>query len=251
MNAPAVAQPPPSSPKLIAPLWHTALFLLAVGGIAAWGAYRHGLAAFGSSRTEAYLFTIAWEWLLFALVAWGIRLGGGSIQSVIGGSWSTAKQFWRDLGIAVLFLVGVQYPSGRLAGNPTSGPECKHRPAASPERNRDHALDVLIAFGRNLRRVHLPRVSAKAASRLSEKCHCRCGDPRHSLWRSSRVSGTEAGVDDCCTGQPDRMAGAMAKEYKTRNDLAFSAGCYWRNCSGQALNPIKKRTLEGYKVRKK
>ncbi|HEX4715413.1 MAG TPA: CPBP family intramembrane glutamic endopeptidase, partial [Ktedonobacteraceae bacterium] len=54
----------------------------------------------------SYLFTIAWEWLLFALAAWGIRLGGGSIQSVIGGSWSTAKQFWRDLGIAVLFLVG-------------------------------------------------------------------------------------------------------------------------------------------------
>lgn len=106
MNAPAAAQPTPSSPKLIAPLWHTALFLLALGGIAAWGAYRHGLPAFGSSRAVSYLFTIAWEWLLFALAAWGIRLGGGSIQSVIGGSWSTAKQFWRDLGIGILFLVG-------------------------------------------------------------------------------------------------------------------------------------------------
>lgn len=106
MNAPAVAQPAPSSPKLIAPLWHTALFLLALGGLGAWSAYRQGLAAFGSSRAVSYLFTIAWEWLLFALAAWGIRLGDGSIQDVIGERWSTAKQFGRDLGIGVLFLLG-------------------------------------------------------------------------------------------------------------------------------------------------
>jgi hypothetical protein len=106
MNAPAVAQPAPSDSKLIAPLWHTALFLLALGGLAAWAAYRQGLAAFGSSRAVSYLFTIAWEWLLFALAAWGIRLGGGSIESVIGERWLTAKQFGRDLGIGVLFLVG-------------------------------------------------------------------------------------------------------------------------------------------------
>jgi hypothetical protein len=49
---------------------------------------------------------MGWEWLLFALAAWGIRLGGGSIQEVIGGSWSTAKAFRRDLGIGVLFLIG-------------------------------------------------------------------------------------------------------------------------------------------------
>jgi uncharacterized protein len=106
MNATAAAQPAPFSPKLIAPVWHTALFLLALGGIAAWGAHRQGLPAFGSSRAVSYLFTIAWEWLLFALAAWGIKLGGGSIESVIGERWSTAKQFGRDLGIGVLFLVG-------------------------------------------------------------------------------------------------------------------------------------------------
>lgn len=64
------------------------------------------LPTFGASRATSYLITTGWEWLLFVLAAWGIRLGGGSIQSVIGGSWSTAKQFWSDLGIGVLFLVG-------------------------------------------------------------------------------------------------------------------------------------------------
>jgi membrane protease YdiL (CAAX protease family) len=106
MNAPAVAQPTPSSPQLIAPLWHTGLFLLALGALATWGAHRHGLPAFGASRAAGYVITMGWEWLLFALAACGIRLSGGTIQSVIGGSWSTAKQFRRDLGIAVLFLVG-------------------------------------------------------------------------------------------------------------------------------------------------
>jgi membrane protease YdiL (CAAX protease family) len=122
MNATAAAQPSPSSPRLIAPLWHTALFLLAVGGIAAWSAYRHGLAAFGSSRAVSYLLTIAWEWLLFALAAWGIRLGGGTIQSVIGGSWSTARQFWRDMGIALLFLVGSNIVVGVLQAILRPGP---------------------------------------------------------------------------------------------------------------------------------
>ncbi|MGZ4830190.1 MAG: CPBP family intramembrane glutamic endopeptidase [Candidatus Angelobacter sp.] len=104
MNAPTVAQPA-QSPKLIAPLWHAALFLLALGGIAAWGAHRQGLPAFGASRAISYLITMAWEWVLFALAAWGIRLGGGSIQSVIGGRWSAPKQFLRDLGLGILFLV--------------------------------------------------------------------------------------------------------------------------------------------------
>ncbi len=49
---------------------------------------------------------MVWEWLMFALAAWGVRLGRGSIRKVIGRRWPTAKQFWRDLGIAILFLVG-------------------------------------------------------------------------------------------------------------------------------------------------
>ncbi len=106
MNAPAVAQPAPSSPNLIAPLWHTALFLLALGGLATWGAHRQGLPAFGASRETSYLFTIASEWLLLGLAAWGIRLGGVSIKSVIGGRWSKPIDLLRDLGIGIIFLVG-------------------------------------------------------------------------------------------------------------------------------------------------
>lgn len=105
MNAPAAGQLAPSSPKPIAPLWHTALFLFALGGIAAWGVHRQGLPAFGASRATSYVITMGWEWLLFALAAWGIRLGGGSIQSVIGGRWARPTDFFRDLGIGIGFLI--------------------------------------------------------------------------------------------------------------------------------------------------
>ena len=104
MSAPAIAQPQPTVPKLIAPIWHTALVLAALAGLAAWSALQHGLLATGS-RAKSYLVTIACEWLLFGLAAWGVRLGGVSISSVIGGRWSTPKLFLRDLGIGALFLV--------------------------------------------------------------------------------------------------------------------------------------------------
>jgi membrane protease YdiL (CAAX protease family) len=106
MNAPAVAQPTPSSPQLIAPLWHTGLFLLALGALATWGTHRHGLPAFGASRAAGYVMMIVFEWLLFALAAWGMWLGGISIKCAIGGRWAGPVDFLRDLGIGITFLLG-------------------------------------------------------------------------------------------------------------------------------------------------
>src|SRR5215470_4652816 len=105
MDVSTIAQPAPSSARPIAPLWHTALFLLALGGLAGLSAYRHGLPSFGESRTKSYLITIAFEWLLAAFAWWGIRLGGTPVRSVIGDKWSSPKLFLRDLGIAAAFLI--------------------------------------------------------------------------------------------------------------------------------------------------
>jgi hypothetical protein len=105
MNAPVIAKPQPTAPKLIAPLWHTGIVLAALAGLAAWSAHQHGLLAAGS-RPASYVVTIACEWLLFGLSAWGARMGGVSISTVVGGQWSTPKLFLRDLGIGALFLLG-------------------------------------------------------------------------------------------------------------------------------------------------
>lgn len=107
MNASAVTQPAPERPRLIAPVWHTLLFLFATAGLAVWSAYRRDLPQFvGSPRTTFYLITIACEWLLAGIAVWGARLGGVSVSSLIGGRWSKPTQFLRDLGLAIVFLIG-------------------------------------------------------------------------------------------------------------------------------------------------
>ena len=115
MNASTIAQPASSDARPIAPLWHTGLFLLALGGLAGLSAYRHGLPAFGGSRPTSYLITIAFEWLLAALAWWGIRLGGTPVRSVIGERWSSPKLFLRDLGIAAACLIGSNIILGALS----------------------------------------------------------------------------------------------------------------------------------------
>jgi membrane protease YdiL (CAAX protease family) len=107
MNAVAITQPAPVQPKFIAPVWHTLLYLLILAGLAVWGAQRHGLPQFaGSTRTTSYLITIACEWLLAGFAVWGVRMGGVSVRTLIGGRWSKPTLFLRDLGLAVLFLIG-------------------------------------------------------------------------------------------------------------------------------------------------
>jgi hypothetical protein len=121
MNAPAIAPHQPTGPKLIAPLWHTGIVLAVLAGLAAWSAHQHGLLAAGS-RAASYIVTIACEWLLFGLAAWGVRMGGGSISSVVGGRWSMPKLFLRDLGIGALFLLGSNVALAGLAAVLHPGP---------------------------------------------------------------------------------------------------------------------------------
>jgi membrane protease YdiL (CAAX protease family) len=121
MNAPVITQAQPTGPKLIAPLWHTAIMLLALAGLAAWSALQHGLLT-GESRVASYVVTIACEWLLFGLAAWGIRISGVSLSSVAGERWSTPKLFRRDLGIGVLFLFGSNVALAALSAVLHPGP---------------------------------------------------------------------------------------------------------------------------------
>lgn len=108
MNATVIAQTGPSPQnKLIAPIWHTLLFLAALASLAIWSAYHNGLPKVGEgNRAVSYLVTIGFEWLLAALAAWGAWINGVSIRELVGGRWTSAKQFFRDLGIGILFLIG-------------------------------------------------------------------------------------------------------------------------------------------------
>jgi uncharacterized protein len=95
--------------ELIAPWWHTVLVLLpiAMGSVASW--YQHGLPNANvpgiSSRLSSYITVLLQEWFVALLIWLALKRRGLSIRSLISGRWQTVGAFFRDLGLAVGFLV--------------------------------------------------------------------------------------------------------------------------------------------------
>jgi CAAX protease family protein len=93
----------------VAPWWHTVLVLvpIAVGSIASW--YQHGLPNASvpglSSRLSGYFTVLVGEWFVVFLIWLALRRRGLSISSLVSGRWQTLGTFFRDLGLAVGFLV--------------------------------------------------------------------------------------------------------------------------------------------------
>jgi uncharacterized protein len=116
------SEPQPRRP-LVAPVWHTIVFVVFVCGYAFFG--RANVAALESrhitTRVPLYLFMIGFELLLVAYVWFlGVKPAGGTLQGLIGGRWSTARDFLRDLGIALIFwmvvivvLIGLRFTIGK------------------------------------------------------------------------------------------------------------------------------------------
>jgi uncharacterized protein len=109
--------------KLIAPLWHTIVFVLFLIGYA-----YHGRTTVSrvegmhlQSKVMLYLFMILLELLLVAYVWFlGVRPAGGSFRGLIGGKWNSLGDVLHDIGVAFLFwlvvvvvLVGLQFSIGK------------------------------------------------------------------------------------------------------------------------------------------
>src|SRR6516165_5247175 len=103
----------------IAPWWHTVLVVvhIATGSIASW--YQHGLPNANlpgiSSRLSSYFTVLAIEWLPILLIWLALRRRGLSISRLVSGRWHTLGMFFKDLGLAVGFLVVVVPLVGILA----------------------------------------------------------------------------------------------------------------------------------------
>ncbi len=109
--------------KLIAPLWHTILFVLFLVGNAFHGrttvAHIEGLHL--ASKVPLYLFMMLLELILVSYVWFlGVKPAGGSFRDLIGGKWSSIGDVLRDIGVAFLFwlvvivvLVGLQFSIGQ------------------------------------------------------------------------------------------------------------------------------------------
>src|SRR5215468_3359761 len=103
----------------IAPWWHTVLVVvpIAIGSIASW--YQHGLPNANllgtSSRLSSYFTVLVIEWFPVLLIWLALRGRGLSIGTLVSGCWQTLGRFFRDLALAVGFLIVVVPLVGILA----------------------------------------------------------------------------------------------------------------------------------------
>ncbi|MGI8771757.1 MAG: CPBP family intramembrane glutamic endopeptidase [Acidobacteriaceae bacterium] len=102
-ESPASTSPAPPS-RLIAPWWHTLLIVLLLLGTSLGGAVTVGRSAHTDlHHALSYCVTMLWEWVLAALVYWGLRLRRVPLRSVLGAQETGAGAWVKDAGVALLF----------------------------------------------------------------------------------------------------------------------------------------------------
>ena len=99
--------PKPRSDALrpIASVWHTVVVLALIGISAYRGWANVAQMRILPDRVSIYGRTILFEWLALGLVLLGVWLKGSPLHTVLGDRWRSAGQFFRDLGIGLMFLV--------------------------------------------------------------------------------------------------------------------------------------------------
>ncbi len=98
-----------STRETLAPWWHSALVLAALGVLSVAAGYQKGLPNAHipglTSKLSGYLTIFVAEWLLVLLIWLGIHRRGLTIGSLVSGRWETRGRFLKDLGFAVGFVV--------------------------------------------------------------------------------------------------------------------------------------------------
>ena len=89
--------------RALAPAWHTAVLIVVVLIFSYAGAQSEHALATKQGKIPQYLATIAWEWLLFAYVWWGVRRSGTTVRELIGGRWRTIEDVLMDIVVAIGF----------------------------------------------------------------------------------------------------------------------------------------------------
>jgi CAAX protease family protein len=105
----SVPAAPAPERKLVAPLWHTILFLLILFANSYFTAKSLPRMASGASpkqRAFEYIFTIGWELVLLLIVWFGIRLRGVTLRELIGGRWKRVEDFLLDVAIGGAGVIG-------------------------------------------------------------------------------------------------------------------------------------------------
>ena len=101
--------PVETTPSAVAPWWHTVLMLAALAGLSFAGARQGGLPNAHlpglSVRVSSYFTIFAAEWLLIFFIWLALRSRGLPIGTLVSGGWHTARDFFRDFGLGIAFIV--------------------------------------------------------------------------------------------------------------------------------------------------
>ena len=155
LTTPALQTGTPNQP--IAPWWHTILVLaiLAAGSVASF--YQQGFPNLHlpgmNERMSGYVTVLIEEWLLVLLVWWALRRRGLRFRDLVAGSWRTAGNFFRDLGLGIgLIVVAVPTVNGliHLLGTKTGSTVLALTPKTPLELVAWLALAWSAAFGEEL-----------------------------------------------------------------------------------------------------
>lgn len=103
-SAPAVAQ---SNHRAVAPGWHTAILLLVLLGFSLTSVRAGNISPVSAhyGRVASYLVVMVFEWSTVAFIWFGVKRRGLHLGDLIGGSWTGVAAAFRDLAIAVGFLL--------------------------------------------------------------------------------------------------------------------------------------------------
>lgn len=116
----------PSDRERVAPLWHTAVFLLIVIGLAVLDVRRigHATALPRGGRLRIYAVSVAFEWVMVAYI-WllGFRPAGKRLRDIVGGAWTRWWEPFRDIGVAFVFWFVVLLVLGTLRASLGDNPD--------------------------------------------------------------------------------------------------------------------------------
>jgi uncharacterized protein len=157
MSSSTVITASDSAKEPIAPWWHTVLVLapVAVGSVASW--YQNGLPNAHlpgmTSKLSGYLTVLVEEWFLVLLIWLALKRRGLSFGALVSGRWQTPGAFFKDLGLAVGFIV-VAIPLvgllGHLMGGDAAGTVANVVPRTGVELAVFLALAATASFAEEL-----------------------------------------------------------------------------------------------------
>jgi membrane protease YdiL (CAAX protease family) len=131
-NAAPVAPPTPRERRLVAPLWHTAVLVTFLLGLAAYGVYvqsaapsKGQLVEHRGSALPLYISLIAAQWAMLRFVtAAGLKRTGTRLRDLLGERWTGWRDVVRDAAIA--FAVWAAWTAASTAVERSLGSDSAH-----------------------------------------------------------------------------------------------------------------------------